>query len=215
MKMLEDIDMFAGLSSEELKTLESYITARTYRRNTIVVEKGDEASSLYVLISGKAKAYIADESGKEIVLSVIEPGEYFGELALLGEPVRTASVMTLADSKLAIISKAAFMQCLSSNPNIAINIIGGLIRRINYLTEKVSDLGLKDVYGRVVSLLQRISTEEDGKRVTDRVTQQQIADEVGSSREMVSRILKDLKRGAYVSVDHGIYTIKKNLPAKW
>lgn len=213
--MLEDIDMFAGLSDKELETVEAYTTTRSYRRNTVILEKGDEASSMYVVLSGKSKAYIADESGKEIVLSMIEPGEYFGELALLGEKVRTASVMTLADSKLAIISKAAFTQCLSTNPNIAVNIIGGLIRRINCLTQKVSDLGLKDVYGRVVSLLQRMSVEDNGKLVTDRITQQQIADGVGSSREMVSRILKDLKQGGYVSMDGGIYTIEKKLPAKW
>jgi CRP/FNR family cyclic AMP-dependent transcriptional regulator len=213
--MLEDIEMFAGLSDKELKTVEAYATARRYRKNTIILEKGDEASSLYVLLSGKSKAYIADESGKEIVLSVMEPGDCFGELALLGEAVRTASVVTLADSKVAAISKAAFMQCLSTNPQIAVNIIGGLIRRIGDLTQKVSDLGLKDVYGRVVRLLQRVSQEKNGKRVTDRMTQQQIADEVGSSREMVSRILKDLKRGGYVSVAGGVYTIEKNLPARW
>ena len=213
--MLEEIDLFAGLSKEELEKAGHCAVKKSYRKNTVIMEKGDEASSLYILLSGRAKAYASDEDGKEIVFSVVHPGEYFGELALLGESERSASVMTLEDSTMAVISKVAFTQFLSSNPNIALNIIGGLIRRINDLTRKVSDLGLKDVYGRVVSLLQQKSKEDTGQWITDRMTQQQIADEVGSSREMVTRILKDLKLGGYISVKGGRYILEKKLPKKW
>jgi len=213
--MLDNIDIFAGISRKDLESVEAYIVRRTYRKNTVIIEKGDEAAAFYVILSGSAKAYIADEEGKEIVLSIMEPGEYFGELALLGESERTASVMTLEDSRMAVISKMAFTEYISKNPDIGVNIIGGLIRRINYLTQKVSDLGLKDVYGRVVSLLQQRAKVEDENLVTGQMTQQQIADEVGSAREMVTRVLKDLKFGGYVSVEGKRYTIEKKLPAKW
>lgn len=213
--MLEKVALFSGLPAEEIKSLEQVSVKKSYKKNTIVIDKGDETSSLYVILSGSIKAFLSDEDGKEIVLSTMVPGEYFGELALIGETLRSASVMTLEDSKFLIVSKSALKDCLSRNPDIAFNIINGLINRIDFLTQKVSDLGLRGVYGRVASLLQQRATDEAGKRITCKMTQQDIANEVGSSREMVSRIFKDLKAGGYISVEGGRITIMTKLPAKW
>lgn len=213
--MLADIALFAGLSQEALVTVEGYMVGKSYRKNTIVVEKGDDAASMYIILSGSVKVFIADNEGKEIILNILEPGEYFGELALLGKPERTASVIALEDSKMLMITKTAFTECLNRNPEIALNLIGGLVCRINSLIQKVSDLGLKDVYGRITSLLGQRAQLENGKLVTGRLTQQQIANEVGSTRETVTRILKELKIGGYLSVTGGQYTLEKKLPAKW
>ncbi len=213
--MLEKVALFAKLPPEEIESVERLSVVKSYKKNTIVVDKGDETSSLYVILSGSIKVFLADADGKEIVLSNMLAGDYFGELALIGETQRSASIVTLEDSKFAVISKSALKTCLAKNPEMAFNIINGLIYRINHLTQKVSDLGLRDVYGRVVSLLQQRATNDGGEWTTCKMTQQDIANEVGSSREMVSRIFKDLKTGGYISVSGGRITLKNKLPPKW
>ena len=213
--MLGDVPLFSGLSAEDLSTIESHAVRKTYRKNTVLIEKGDETTSLYVIVSGKVKVYVADESGKEIVLNTQEAGEHFGELALLGDTRRTASVMTLEDCKFLVITKSAFLECLSRHPNIGLNLIRALVERVRALTDNVSNLALRDVYGRLTATLMEHAKEENGKLITDRLTQQDIASLVGSSREMVSRIFKDLREGGYISVEGKRIAINKKLPAHW
>ncbi len=213
--MLGDVPLFSGLSAEDLRTIESHAVLKTYRKNTVLIERGDETTSLYVIVSGKVKVYVADESGKEIVLNTQEAGEHFGELALLGDTRRTASVMTLEDCKFLVITKSAFLECLSRHPNIGLNLIRALVERVRALTDNVSNLALRDVYGRLTATLMEHAKEEDGKLITDRLTQQDIASLVGSSREMVSRIFKDLREGGYISVEGKRIAINKKLPAHW
>ena len=213
--MLGNIPLFSGLSDEDLHTIERHAVPKSYRKSTVLIEKGDETTSLYVIVSGKVKVFVADDTGKEIVLNTQEAGEHFGELALLGDTRRTASVMTVEDSKFLVITKKSFLQCLSSHPNIALNLIRALVERVRALTDNVSNLALRDVYGRLTAALMENAKEEAGKLITDRLTQQEIASLVGSSREMVSRIFKDLKAGGYISVEGKRITIHKKLPAHW
>jgi CRP/FNR family cyclic AMP-dependent transcriptional regulator len=213
--MLGNVPLFQGLCEEELNTIQLHAVPKTYRKNTVIIEKGDESTSLYILLDGKVKVYVSDDQGKEIILNTQGPGEYLGELALLGESPRTASVMTLEDSRFLVITKRAFLECLSNNPNIALNLIKGLVRRVSALTESVSNLALRGVYGRLSNTLMEHASEEDGRLVTQRLTQQDIANLVGSSREMVSRIFKDLKAGGYISVEGKRIIINKKLPANW
>lgn len=213
--MLSNVPLFSGLSEEELQTIESHAVPRNYRKNTVIIEKGDESASLYVIVSGKVKVYVADDQGKEIVLNIQGPGAHLGELALLGDSRRTASVMTLEDAKFLVITKQAFLACLSKHPGIALNLIRALVGRVRALTNNVSSLALQDVYGRVASTLMQHATEQDGTLITNKLTQQDIANLVGSSREMVSRIFKDLKAGGYISVEGRRITITRKLPAHW
>ena len=118
--MLEKVALFSGLPPEEIESFERLSVKKSYKKHTIVIDKGDETSSLYVILSGSIKVFLADEDGKEIVLSHMAPGDYFGELALIGETQRSASVMTLEDSKFLIISKSALRTCLSKNPGYGI-----------------------------------------------------------------------------------------------
>jgi CRP/FNR family cyclic AMP-dependent transcriptional regulator len=213
--MLDNVSLFQGLPKEELHIIELHAVPKSYRKNTVIIEKGDESASLYILVEGKVKVYVSDDQGKEIILNTQGAGEYLGELALLGDSPRTASVMTLEDSRFLVITKRAFLDCLSKNPNIALNLIKGLVRRVSALTESVSNLALKDVYGRLSDTLMEHAREEDGRLVTQRLTQQEIANRVGSSREMVSRIFKDLKAGGYISVEGRRIIINKKFPSNW
>lgn len=213
--IFKKVDLFSQLSEDDLSILKSHATVRSYKKNTVIVNKGDETSSLYVIIEGSLNAYIDDEQGKELTLSKMEAGESFGELSLLSDASRSASVITTTPCKLAIISKPVFMECLNQNPSTAFNIIQSLISRIHNLTEDVGSLGLLDVYGRIVKVLYKTAVEKDGKLVTKRLTHQDIANMVGSSREMVSKILKDLKVGGYIDIEEKSIIIERKLPPEW
>jgi CRP/FNR family transcriptional regulator, cyclic AMP receptor protein len=188
---------------------------RSYPKNTVLVQEGDKSDQLYVLLAGKLKVFLADDDGNEIVVDVLSPKQYFGEMALDGEP-RSASVMTVEASKLAVIQREDFKRFLAEDAQAALALIVTLIRRARNLTRTIGNLALLDVYGRVARLLIDNATEELGQLVvTQKMSQQEIAQRIGSSREMVSRILSDLKEGGYVSIDSGRIVIKHNLPKHW
>ncbi len=212
---LKAVPLFSGLSSEEIATLAEGAVVRTYQKNTIVVTEGERSDSLYVILAGRVKVFVSDEHGKDLVLRVEGPGEYFGELAL-DEGPRTASVATLEQCKLAVIANDVVRGLLARHPEAALQLIRGLIGRVRYMTENLKDLALLDVYGRVAKLLLELATETDGRLVIDqRLTQQDIADRVSASREMVSRILKDLTTGGYVTNEGGKIVIQRRPPRAW
>ena len=214
-KILEEIALFEGLQEPELQTIFSRMTTRGFPKNAIVVNEGDQTDSLYIILSGRVKVFSSDEEGKEVLLNTLDPYDYFGELALIDEQPRSASVMTVESSKLSIISKDDFMQFLTTYPRISINMLKSLVHRMRLETENIKSLALMDVYGRVAKTLLNLASEEDGRLVTDRITYKEIASMVGASREMVGRILKDLRTGGYISVEGGRIVIHEKLPSRW
>ena len=212
---LKAVPLFSGLSQPEIATLADGAIVRTFPKNTIVVTEGERSDSLYVILSGRVKVFVSDEHGKDVVLRIEGPGEYFGELAL-DEGPRTASVGTLEPCKMAVIANDVVRGLLASHPEAALQLIRGLIGRMRYMTENLKDLALLDVYGRVAKLLLELATDADGRLVIDqRLTQQDIADRVSASREMVSRILKDLTTGGYIANEGGKIVIQRRPPRAW
>lgn len=215
--MLQNVECFKHLSEDERAQVEACAVLRSYPKDRVIVNKGDEANALYVLLEGELAVYLADdEEGREIILNTLKPGDYFGELALLGEAQRTASVKALSAAKVASVGRAAFLDFLAERPAFALDIIRNLVKRVIALSESVGDLALLDVYRRVVKLLQSAAQPDaSGQVVTGRLTQQDIADRVGASREMVSRILNELRKGDYVSIERKRVTLKRKLPDRW
>lgn len=213
---LDSIALFSGLSEADMAAISSLAVTRSFPKNTLVIYEGDTSDSLYVVLSGKVKVFLSDEEGKEVTLNLQGAGEYFGELAILDEAPRSASVITTEDTKLAVLSKAAFEKCMEQHSTIALAIMRGLARRLRELTENVRSLALMDVYGRVARLLLEMCEESDGKNVIkQRLTQRDIASMVGASREMVSRILRDLTIGGYITIENKIITLNERLPPAW
>jgi len=211
--MLTDIPFFSGLDESLLSELHAHASKRTYPKNTIIINEGDSTDSLYFIESGVVKVYLSDENGKEIIVNNHKTGEYFGELALIDDATRSASVMTTEKSVFKIIARVEFEKFLEKHPKIALSLIKVLTQRIRNLTDNVRSLALMDVYGRVAKTLISLS-EVDGEKqvIKDKLTQQDIANRVGASREMVARILKDLTFGGYISnVDRRI-VINEKLP---
>jgi CRP/FNR family transcriptional regulator, cyclic AMP receptor protein len=206
---------FSNLDETSLRELAPHGVPRTYRKNVVVVNEGDDTDSLYVLLSGRVKVFCTGDDGREVVLHTMEAGDYFGELVLDGGP-RSASVMTLEPSRLFVIPHGDVEGMLAANPAFARNMLQKLIARVRSLTAKVSDLALKDVYGRFVRFVQENAVEHDGERsIPERLTQSDIAARIGGSREMVSRIVRDLTAGGYITIDAKRIHIHKKLPPNW
>jgi len=206
---------FPGLMPEDLADLFQRATLRTCQKNTIVVSEGDESDTVYFVLSGRLKVFLSDAQGKEVVINTLGAGEYFGEMSL--EPGgRSASVMALEPSRMAAVRMADFRTFLLDHPEFQQQLVRKLIRRVRALSRHVRDLALLDVYGRVVRTLQELAREENGRLIVPEVlSQQAIAGLVGASREMVSRILKELRVGGYLGVDGRRIVILKKLPSAW
>lgn len=206
---------FSQLDEAALRELVPRGIVRDFPKRTVIVTQGDDTRSLYVLLSGRVKAYLTDEQGREIVVNAIEAGDYFGELVLDGGP-RAASIMTLEPCRVFMIPHDDVEKLLAANPAFARDLIDRLISKVRDLTGMVLDLAVKDVYSRFLRYVTDHAVEQNGVRVVpERLTQQDIAARIGGSRETVSRILRELTAGGYISVDGKRIRIVKKLPAHW
>ncbi len=213
---LSHISIFEGLPAEELAALQELCITRTYPKNTVIINEGDQANAMFICSSGKVKVYVGDENGREFVLNSMGPGEYFGELSLLDDETRSASVITTEKSTFSILYKDDFTKVVLHNPNIALVLLRNLASRIRKLTENVKTLALQDVYGRIRKTLIDLSVERDGETyIEEKLTQQDIANRIGSSREMVARILKDLATGGYIEIERKQFKLLKKLPESY
>jgi CRP/FNR family cyclic AMP-dependent transcriptional regulator len=205
----------SGLDEDTLRPLLERAAAKSYPKSTVIVSEGDRSEGLYVILSGKVRIYLANENGREVTLGVEGPGDYFGEMTLDGG-ARSASVMTLEPSRFLVVPRAAVEPFIAAHPEFALHLVRKLIRRVRILTESVRSLALQDVYGRFTRLLHELAIEEDGKLViAEKLTQQEMANRIGASREMVGIILKDLVKGGYLTVTGKRIAIDKKLPLEW
>ncbi len=217
-KVIETLNkaaLFQGLDDEDIRQVASQVSTRQFNKNSLVVSQGDETDSLYVIIEGKVDVFLQNDKGKEIIINTLTDTDSFGELAPLGGIPRQASIITTEPTTLVVISRQLFMDTLLSKPAISMRIINRLVALIQDLTEEVSSLALEDVYNRVVRVLYKHAEEIGDKLVTEKLTQQDIALRVGATREMVHRILKELKTGGYISIEGKHITIEKKLPPGW
>ena len=198
-----------------VRKLASLGRVRTYPKNSVFITEGDSSDSLFVVLKGKVKVFVSDNEGHEMILDTHGPGEYVGEMAMDGNP-RSASVMTLEPTTFSVVARDPIREAIRANPDFALEMISKVIDRARLATNSVKHLALLDVYGRVARLLLDMSVEKDGKSVIpDKITQQEIAERVGASRDMVSRIFRDLTAGGYISVENRMITINKKPPARW
>ena len=212
---LKKTTLFCGMDQSDIEMIAAQTVTRQFPKNTVIVRQGGDTASFYVLVQGKFDVFLQNHKCKEIIINTLGLCESFGELAPLGRIPRQASIITTEDSTFGIISRQVFMDTLLVKPSIGMRIIDLLITRIQDLTEEVSSLALEDVYNRVVRVLYKHADEVGDKLVTEKLTQQDIASRVGATREMVHRILKELKTGGYISIEGKHITIEKKLPPGW
>ena len=214
--MLQKVSLFSELSDSQLEFLSARSTSRNYPKGAVIVNEGDEGNALFVIQTGTVKTYLCDDRGKEVVLSTQGPGEYFGDLALFDDTPRSASVAALEPCKLMVVSKHLLREAVAEKPELALVMLKGMAIRVRKLTENVRTLALLDVFGRLVSTLYTLATERDGTLIVEqKLTQQDLANRIGASREMVGRIMHDLAEGGYIEVDQKRILIRKKIPASW
>lgn len=214
-EILSEIPLFSALSEDERDKIASLAKTRSVKKNTVIVTQGEETNSFYIVLSGRLRVFRDDEDGNEVILNDLQRASWFGELAILAQTTRSASVVTLENSQLAIINQQELNRLLMENPLLTLGIARFLANRVIELTEDISDLAMLDVYGRVARTLEKHAREEEGKLITNRFTHQEIAAMVGASREMISKILKELKVGGYIDTDGKRIILQKKLPKAW
>lgn len=204
-------------NTEHIEALAAQGVHRHYRRGALLIQEGDVGDTLYIVLKGRLRAYVADATGKELTLGVYGPLEYVGEMSLDGGP-RSANVEAADTTTCSVITRERLLAYIGEHPEFALELMARLIRRARLATESARSVALIDVYGRLVKLLNDWAREpnEAGERpLREKVTHQQIAQHLACSREMVSRLLKDLETGGFIAVRERWIWLVKPLPARW
>ncbi len=208
-------DPFAPLPEGTLREIAATGVVRAFPRNTVLINEGDQGDSLFIIMTGKVRVFSSNAAGREVVIDFHGPGEYVGEMSLSGAP-RSASVITVEPTTCAVVPRVQFRDFILAHPDFAMHLIEKLIERARRTTDNVKSLALSDVYGRLVRLLLTLAQDVDGRSVVpERLTHQAIADRIGASRDMVSRLMKDLIAGGYLAVEDRTITILKKPPPGW
>ncbi|MES2771554.1 MAG: Crp/Fnr family transcriptional regulator [Pseudomonadota bacterium] len=204
--LLHSLPMFSGVTDAQLSQIALFARYRQVPRNTVIVRAGDHSDSLYVIVSGSVKVLNTDLEGREVILTLLGRGDFFGEMTLIDGSPRSADVLSTEATDLLIIPKLEFERCLTGSFELCLNIMKGLVQRLREADGKIESLALLDVYGRVAKLLLDFSElEKTGERVIRRkLSKQDIAKMIGSSREMVSRVMKGLEERGYIQVKKGM-----------
>jgi len=201
--VLQKVPLFSQLAPVELQRVVEVVRERAYPKNSVILFEDDPGDALYVVAEGQVKVVLIGEDGREVILSVLGPGEFFGEMALIDDEPRSAHVIAMEDSSLLVLRREEFQGILRQSPGIAVALLRELSRRLRRVDEKVGSLVLLDVNGRVAQLLLDLADEEkDGARITRRLTHHTIAQMIGSSRETVSRTMREL-------VDKGLIHVSR------
>ena len=180
------------------------------------MREGDTVDALYIVLSEWLKVMMGEADGKETILTTVGPGEFFGEMGLIDDSPRSASVVAIEPVELLAVSKRAFRKCLVENAKLAMAVMRVLVRRLREADRRIGSLAMLDVYGRVARLLLDLSENVDGRRiVTRRLPKQDIAKMIGASREMVSKVMKDLQVSGYIEVEGSTIVLRdtKNRPS--
>ena len=211
---LKAVPFFTQLVDAELDAVRALANEKNYPKNAVVLTEGEMGDSLYMIQSGKVKVFIGDEEGREIILKILGAGDFFGEMSMIDKQPRSASVTTIEPSTFLVLSHGNFERCVEQAPHIGNMVMQCLAQRVREADRKIGTLALMDVYGRVASTLLELAVYHDGKlMVGEKLSQQDLANMVGASREMVNRILKDLTDRGFISIESKEITIvNRELP---
>ncbi len=206
--------MFASLDEAQLEEVARLASIRHFGRGRHVFRERDRGDALYVVQDGRVKVMFSSENGREVIVSILGEGEYFGEMALLDSEARCASVVAMTPCTLLVIARSDFSQLLASSPELSRAMLRELTHRLRFANRTIGNLATLDVFGRVARFLLDSAKEQDGERVvTNLPTQSDIAAVVGASREMVNRALKELSSQGYIRQRGGQLVITESIEA--
>ena len=204
------IPLFAQVADEDLEQIASHLIERRYPRNTTIVEEGLPGDYMYIIREGRVKVTKLSDDGREKILEFLDEGAFVGEMALFERAPRSASVKTLTPVRLLALSRTDFLRLLKKSPDLAMAVIQELSRRLRTINEQASALSFQRVKDRTKGLLERLAREPCGdgsRRRTPSLTHQQIADMIGTSRETVTRVVKELKADGWLAQEGKHYLV--------
>ncbi|MDP2795483.1 MAG: Crp/Fnr family transcriptional regulator [Sulfurisoma sp.] len=210
---LRALPIFHALSDDKLLPIAKVSSLRSVSRHTVVLREGDRTDNVYFVLSGAFKVLVSDEEGREVILSMMGPGDFFGEMGVIDDNPRSATVQAAQPSELVVIAKADFHRFLANSFDVSLYIIRSLVRRLRAADRQIESLALLDVYGRVARrLLDMAERAPDGRLVVlQKVSRQDIAKMIGASREMVSRVMKDLQQHGLVQELDGLLVLREDV----
>lgn len=205
-EILRPVPLLATLDDEQLGRVAALCTEVKFDRDQIILQQNEPGDALYILLAGRVKVVLYGEDGREVILSALRDGDFFGEMALIDGGPRSASVVAVEDSRLIRIRRDAFLRLLREHPEMALNILQAMTQRLRVADGRIGSLALMDVYGRVARALRELAQQEGVRRGSDivlekRPTHQELAAMAGTSRETVSRVLGDFGRSGLCSIE--------------
>jgi CRP/FNR family transcriptional regulator, cyclic AMP receptor protein len=207
----------AKILNPAIQTLAEAGTQRSYKKGAIIVSEGDNGDTLMVLLAGSIRVYGTDTQGREVTYATITAPDYFGEMSLDGG-ARSASVEALTPCDCAVLTRVRVHALLGTSPDLALELLTKITSRARAATITIRNLALMDAYGRLAATLDELADAPDAqgaRAIPQHTTHADLAQRIGTSREMVSRLLRDLEKGGYISVDKRSMALVKKLPAKW
>ncbi len=205
--VLRKVPLFLDLSEADLQRFAEVTREREYPRNSVILFEDDPGDALYIVSTGQVKVVLIGEDGREVILSVLGEGDFFGEMSLIDDEPRSAHVIAMKDSNLLVLRRDDFQSQLEQHPKIALTLLRVLVQRLRRADEKIGGLVLLDVNGRVAQLLLDLAEESGGPRITRKLTHHTIAQMIGSSRETVSRAMRELVEKGCIEVSRREITI--------
>jgi CRP/FNR family cyclic AMP-dependent transcriptional regulator len=211
LELIRRVPLFSTLTQHQAESVSDAVVKRRFKRGEVIVEQGKKSDFLAIVLTGRARVVTTDSRGREVILATMNPGDYVGEMSLIDNQPHSASVRAEIQTDVLILGRAEFARCLPENTSMAYAVMRGLVQRLRQADRKIESLALLDVYGRVArALLESAREDPDGRLVIrDRVSRQDVAKMIGASREMVSRVMKDLEDRGFIEVDEDGNTIIK------
>jgi len=212
--LIRRVPLFSMLTESQASAVAEAVVKRRFKRGETIVEQGKKTNALFILLNGRARVLTADSRGREVILATLQPGDHIGEMSLIDNEPHSATVRAEVQIDVLMLGRVEFARCLPENTSMAYAVMRGLVQRLRHADRKIESLALMDVYGRVARALLEFAVEtgEGEMLIRDKISRQDIAKMVGASREMVSRVMKDLEeRGFIQTQDNGSIIVKDRL----
>ena len=212
--LLRRVPLFSLLTVTQAEVISGAVTKQRYKRGEVLVEQGQKSNALAILLTGRARVVSADSRGREVILATLGPGDYIGEMSIIDNEPHSATVRAEVQTDVLLLGRADFARCLSENASMSLVVMRGLVKRLRHADRKIESLALLDVYGRVAHALLEFAVQDVQGQwiIREKISRQDLAKMVGASREMVSRVMKDLEERAFIqTLPSGVTLLKERL----
>ena len=210
--LLRRVPLFSLLTVAQAEVISGAVIKRRFKRGEALVEQGQKSNALFILLTGRARVVTSDSRGREVILATLDQGDYLGEMSIIDNEPHSATVRAEVQTDVLMLGRAEFARCLTENASMSLVVMRGLVKRLRHADRKIESLALLDVYGRVAhALLDFAVADAQGQLlVKDKISRQDLAKMVGASREMVSRVMKDLEERGFIEALPGGATLLKD-----